>query len=77
MEPGAKEGYALATAHRLRAAGKRMSDATIIDAYERAYVVAQAVGADGRTEDIPRCVIGRPWLVASVATSPPGRAPTE
>lgn len=45
--------YALATAHRLRAAGKRMSDAAIIDAYERAYAVAQAVGADGRTEDIP------------------------
>ncbi|MGO2637344.1 replication initiation protein [Corynebacterium variabile] len=45
--------YALATAHRLRAAGKRMSDAAIIDAYERAYAVAQAVGADGRIEDLP------------------------
>jgi len=45
--------YALATAHRLRADGKRMSDAAIIDAYERAYAVAQAVGADGRSEDIP------------------------
>ena len=31
-----------------------MSDAAIIDAYERAYAVAQAVGADGRTEDIPQ-----------------------
>ena len=45
--------HALAEAHRLRAAGKRMSDAAIIDAYERAYGIAQAVGADGRTEDIP------------------------
>ena len=45
--------YALATAHRLRVAGKRMSDAAIIDAYERAYAVAQAVGADGRAEDMP------------------------
>lgn len=45
--------HALAEAHRLRAAGKRMSDAAIIDAYETAYAVAQAVGADGRTEDMP------------------------
>lgn len=45
--------HALAEAHRLRAAGKRMSDAAIIDAYERAYGIAQAIGADGRTEDIP------------------------
>ena len=45
--------HALAEAHRLRAAGKRMSDAAIIDAYERAYGIAQAVGADGRTEEIP------------------------
>ena len=30
-----------------------MSDAAIIDAYERAYGIAQAIGADGRTEDIP------------------------
>ena len=40
--------YILATAHRLRAAGKRMSGTAIIDSYERAYAVAQAVGADGR-----------------------------
>lgn len=45
--------YALAEAHRLRSAGKRMSDAAIIDAYERAYRLAQAVGADGRAEDMP------------------------
>lgn len=44
---------ALATAHQLRAAGKRMSDAAIIDAYEKAYNVAQAVGADNRAEDMP------------------------
>ncbi|WP_288630801.1 replication initiation protein [uncultured Corynebacterium sp.] len=45
--------HALATAHQLRAAGKRMSDAAIIDAYEKAYNVAQAVGADNRAEDMP------------------------
>jgi hypothetical protein len=45
--------HALATAHQLRAAGKRMTDAAIIDAYERAYAVAQAVGADSRVEDMP------------------------
>lgn len=45
--------HALAEAHRLRSAGQRMSDAKIIDAYERAYAIAHAVGADGRTEDLP------------------------
>lgn len=45
--------HALAETHRLRDAGQRMSDAKIIDAYERAYAVAHAVGADGRTEDLP------------------------
>lgn len=45
--------YALAEAHRLRAAGERMSDSAIIAAYERAYAVAQAVGADGRVEELP------------------------
>ncbi len=45
--------HALAEAHRLRSSGQRMSDAKIIDAYERAYAIAQAVGADGRTEDLP------------------------
>lgn len=45
--------HALAEAHRLRATGKRMSDAAIIDAYETAYAVAQAIGADGRAEDMP------------------------
>lgn len=46
--------HALATGHRLRAAGERLKDATIINAYERAYTVAQAVGADGREPDMPR-----------------------
>lgn len=45
--------HALATAHRLREAGQRMTDAKIIDAYERAYNVAQAVGSDHREPDMP------------------------
>lgn len=45
--------HALAQAHRLRAAGQRMSDDRIIDAYERAYKVAHAVGADNRGDDMP------------------------
>lgn len=45
--------HALKTAHRLRAAGERMTDAAIIDAYERAYNIAQCEGADGRTPEMP------------------------
>lgn len=45
--------HALTTGHRLRAAGERLKDAKIIDAYERAYNVAQAVGADHREPDLP------------------------
>src|SRR5699024_11012470 len=45
--------HALATAHRLRAQGQPLKDAKIIDAYERAYNIAQAVGADHREPDIP------------------------
>lgn len=45
--------HALATAHRLREAGERMTDAKIIDAYERAYNIAQAVGADCRQPEMP------------------------
>lgn len=45
--------HALATAHRLREAGERMTDAKIIDAYERAYNIAQAVGADHREPEMP------------------------
>lgn len=45
--------HALKTAHRLRAAGERMNDAAIIDAYERAYNIAQREGADGRAQEMP------------------------
>ena len=45
--------HALATGHRLREAGERMTDAKIIDAYERAYNIAQAVGADNREPELP------------------------
>lgn len=45
--------HALKTAHRLRAAGHRMTDAAIIDAYERAYTIAQREGADGRAAEMP------------------------
>ena len=45
--------HALATAYQLREAGKKMTDAAIIDAYERAYNVAQAVGADHREPEMP------------------------
>lgn len=45
--------HALKTGHRLRAAGQRLTDAALIDAYERAYKTAQAVGADGRGDEMP------------------------
>ena len=45
--------HALATGHRLREAGERMTDAKIIDAYERDYNTAQAVGADSREPEMP------------------------
>ena len=45
--------HALATGHRLREAGERMTDAKIIDAYERAYNIAQAIGADNRESEMP------------------------
>ena len=45
--------HALATGHRLREAGERMTDAKIIDAYERAYNIAQAIGADNREPEMP------------------------
>ena len=45
--------HALTTAHRMRAAGEALKDAKIIDAYERGYSVAQAVGADYRQPDMP------------------------
>ncbi|MCF4007773.1 replication initiation protein [Corynebacterium uropygiale] len=45
--------HALKTGHRLRAAGQRMTDAAIIDAYEHAYNVAHRHGADGRDNEMP------------------------
>lgn len=45
--------HALTEARSLRAAGKVMRDEKIIAAYERAYAVAQAVGADGREPEMP------------------------
>lgn len=45
--------HALATAYKLREAGQKMTDAAIIDAYERAYNVAQAVGANHREPELP------------------------
>lgn len=45
--------HALRSAYKLRAAGNRMTDAAIIDAYEHAYAVAQQVGADGRVAEMP------------------------
>lgn len=45
--------HALKAGHRLRQAGQRVTDAAIIDAYERGYRVAQEVGADGRKSELP------------------------
>lgn len=45
--------HALKTGHRLRAAGQRMTDAAIIDAYEHAYNTAQRFGSDGRDNEMP------------------------
>lgn len=45
--------HALTAAHRLKAQVQPLKDAKIIEAYERSYNVAQAVGADNRQPDIP------------------------
>lgn len=45
--------HALKTAYRLRAAGERMTDNAIIDAYEHGYTVAQRHGADSRDSEMP------------------------
>lgn len=45
--------HALATGHRLKAQGEPLKDNKLIDAYERAYNIAQAVGADHRQPNIP------------------------
>src|SRR5699024_6407477 len=45
--------HALATGHRLKSQGERLKDNKLIDAYERAYNIAQAVGSDNRQPNIP------------------------
>src|SRR5699024_10227930 len=45
--------HALATAHCLKAQGEPLKDAKTIDAYERAYNIAQADGPDHREPDLP------------------------
>ena len=45
--------HALVTGHRLKAQGEPLKDNRLIDAYERAYNIAQAVGADNRQPNIP------------------------
>jgi len=45
--------HALATGHRLKSRGEPLKDNKLIDAYERAYNIAQAVGADNRQPNIP------------------------
>lgn len=45
--------HALATTYKLREAGKKMTDAAIIDSYERAHNIAQAVDADHGEPDMP------------------------
>lgn len=45
--------HALKVGHRLRASGKRLTDAALIDAYEYGYMIAQRVGGDGRELDMP------------------------
>lgn len=45
--------HALATGHRLKSQGEPLKDNKLIDAYERAYNIAQAVGADHRQPHIP------------------------
>lgn len=45
--------HALATGHRLKAQGESLKDNKLIDAYERAYNIAQAVGSDNRQPNLP------------------------
>ncbi|MDU7286228.1 MAG: hypothetical protein E7L40_01155 [Corynebacterium kroppenstedtii] len=61
--------HALATAHQLREAGKKMTDAAIIDAYERAYTIAQAVGRITGSRRCHLCGIVSRWPDASAATA--------
>lgn len=45
--------HALKVGHRLRAAGERLTDNALIDAYEHGYNIAQEVGGDGRLLEMP------------------------
>ena len=45
--------HALKVGHRLRAAGQRLTDNALIDAYEHGYNIAQEVGGDGRLSEMP------------------------
>ena len=78
--------HALKIGHRLRKAGKRLTDAAIIDAYEHAYNVAQQQGAAGRDSEMPpmrdrqtmarrvRGYVTQSKTNTSLGTSAPGRA---
>lgn len=45
--------HALKVGHRLRAAGQRLTDNALIDAYEHGYNIAQEAGGDGRLSEMP------------------------
>lgn len=45
--------HALKVGHRLRAAGERLTDNALIDAYEHGYNIAQEAGSDGRLSEMP------------------------
>ena len=78
--------HALKTGHRLRAAGQRLTDAAIIDAYEHAYNVAQTHGGAGRPAELPpmrdrqtmarrvRGYVTQSKSTASMGSSVPGKA---
>lgn len=78
--------HALKTGHRLRAAGQRLTDAAIIDAYEHAYNVAQTHGGAGRPAELPpmrdrqtmarrvRGYVTQSKSTAALGSSAPGKA---
>lgn len=78
--------HALKTGHRLRAAGQRLTDAAIIDAYEHAYNVAQTHGGAGRPVELPpmrdrqtmarrvRGYVTQSKSTAALGSSAPGKA---
>lgn len=78
--------HALKTGHRLRAAGERMTDVSIIDAYEHAYNTAHRHGSAGRDNEMPpmrdrqamarrvRGYVTQSKTGSYTSTSAPGRA---